>query len=145
MIKHNKTNEIICSRIESLNKEITKNQLKITDKTKVSTKMTQLQKLEAKIDQNLKTHKKQLKFFEENTSCPVCTQIQSDFRQKKVNEEKEQVVKLQDGYKQLLSEITKHEEKIGELDTYLIELEQLKLMLQKLNTSLMNSKDIQID
>ena len=58
-------------RIESLNKEITKNQLKITDKTKVSTKMTQLQKLEAKIDQNLKTHKKQLKFFEENTSCPV--------------------------------------------------------------------------
>ena len=37
-------------RIESLNKEITKNQLKITDKTKVSTKMTQLQKLEAKID-----------------------------------------------------------------------------------------------
>jgi DNA repair exonuclease SbcCD ATPase subunit len=77
-------------RIESLNKEITKNQLKITDKTKVSTKMTQLQKLEAKIDQNLKTHKKALKFFEENTSCPVCTQeIQSDFRQKKVNEEKE--------------------------------------------------------
>ena len=50
-------------RIESLNKEITKNQLKITDKTKVSTKMTQLQKLEAKIDQNLKTHKKQLKFL----------------------------------------------------------------------------------
>jgi len=45
-------------RIESLNKEITKNQLKITDKTKVSTKMTQLQKLEAKIDQNLKTHKR---------------------------------------------------------------------------------------
>ena len=41
-------------RIESLNKEITQNQLQIADKTKVSAKMTQLQKLEAKIDQNLK-------------------------------------------------------------------------------------------
>ena len=35
-------------RIESLNKEITQNQLQIADKTKVSAKMTQLQKLEAK-------------------------------------------------------------------------------------------------
>ena len=32
-------------RIESLNKEITQNQLQIADKTKVSAKMTQLQKL----------------------------------------------------------------------------------------------------
>ena len=44
-------------RIESLNKEIVQNQLQIADKVKVSEKMTQLQKLEAKIDQNLKTHK----------------------------------------------------------------------------------------
>ena len=124
-------------RIESLNKEITKNQLKITDKTKVSTKMTQLQKLEAKIDQNLKTHKKQLKFFEENTSCPVCTQeIQSDFRQKKVNEEKEQVAKLQDGYKKLLSEITKHEEKISELDTVSDRIRTIETNVAKLNTSI---------
>ena len=124
-------------RIESLNKEITKNQLKITDKTKVSTKMTQLQKLEAKIDQNLKTHKKALKFFEENTSCPVCTQeIQSDFRQKKVNEEKEQVSKLQDGYKKLLSEITKHEEKIGELDTVSDRIRNIETNVAKLNTSI---------
>ena len=124
-------------RIESLNKEITKNQLKITDKTKVSTKMTQLQKLEAKIDQNLKTHKKALKFFEENTSCPVCTQeIQSDFRHKKVNEEKEQVSKLQDGYKKLLSEITKHEEKIGELDTVSDRIRNIETNVAKLNTSI---------
>ena len=50
-------------RIESLNKEITQNQLQIADKTKVSAKLTQLQKLEAKIAQNLNTHKKALKFF----------------------------------------------------------------------------------
>ena len=124
-------------RIESLNKEITQNQLQIADKTKVSAKMTQLQKLEAKIDQNLKTHKKALKFFEENTSCPVCTQeIQSDFRQKKVNEEKEQVSKLQDGYKKLLSEITKHEEKIGELDTVSDRIRNIETNVAKLNTSI---------
>jgi DNA repair exonuclease SbcCD ATPase subunit len=78
-----------------------------------------------------------LKFFEENTSCPVCTQeIQSDFRQKKVNEEKEQVLKLQDGYKKLLSEITKHEEKIGELDTVSDRIRNIETNVAKLNTSI---------
>ena len=70
-------------------------------------------------------------------SCPVCTQeIQSDFRQKKVNEEKEQVAKLQDGYKKLLSEITKHEEKISELDTVSDRIRGIETNVAKLNTSI---------
>ena len=124
-------------RIESLNKEITQNQLQIADKTKVSTKMTQLQKLEAKIDQNLKTHKKALKFFEENKNCPTCTQdIKEEFRQDKIDEERRAVVKLQDGYKQLLSEITKQEEKISNFDKVSERIRSIETNVAKLNTSI---------
>ena len=124
-------------RIESLNKEITQNQLQIADKTKVSTKMTQLQKLEAKIDQNLKTHKKALKFFEENKNCPTCTQdIKEEFRQDKIDEERRAVVKLQDGYKQLLSEITKQEEKISNFDKVSERIRNIETNVAKLNTSI---------
>ena len=124
-------------RIESLNKEITQNQLQIADKTKVSAKMTQLQKLEAKIDQNLKTHKKALKFFEENKNCPTCTQdIKEEFRQDKIDEERRAVVKLQDGYKQLLSEITKQEEKISNFDKVSERIRSIETNVAKLNTSI---------
>ena len=124
-------------RIESLNKEITQNQLQIADKTKVSAKMTQLQKLEAKIDQNLKTHKKALKFFEENKNCPTCTQdIKEEFRQDKIDEGRRAVVKLQDGYKQLLSEITKQEEKISNFDKVSERIRSIETNVAKLNTSI---------
>jgi len=124
-------------RIESLNKEIIQNQLQIADKSKVSAKMTQLQKLEAKIDQNLKTHKKALKFFEENKNCPTCTQdIKEEFRQDKIDEERRAVVKLQDGYKQLLSEITKQEEKISNFDKVSERIRSIETNVAKLNTSI---------
>ena len=124
-------------RIESLNKEIVQNQLQIADKVKVSEKMTQLQKLEAKIDQNLKTHKKALKFFEENKNCPTCTQdIKEEFRQDKIDEERRAVVKLQDGYKQLLSEITKQEEKISNFDKVSERIRSIETNVAKLNTSI---------
>ena len=124
-------------RIESLNKEIVQNQLQIADKVKVSEKMTQLQKLEAKIDQNLKTHKKALKFFEENKNCPTCTQdIKEEFRQDKIDEERRAVVKLQDGYKQLLSEITKQEEKISNFDKVSERIRNIETNVAKLNTSI---------
>jgi DNA repair exonuclease SbcCD ATPase subunit len=123
-------------RIESLNKELSENENKLLDKTKTKDKFTQLHKLEAKIDQNLKTHKKALKFFEDNTNCPTCTQeIETDFRQHKVNDEKDAVVKLQDGYKKLLSEITKQEEKVLGLESVAKKIRTIETNVAKLTTS----------
>ena len=104
-------------RINSLNNEIETNKLKLQNKETTKSKFLQLQKLESKIDTNLKTHKRTLKFFEENTNCPVCTQeLEPSFKQEKINEEKAAVDKLNEGYKQLLTEITNTEEKILNLD-----------------------------
>ena len=125
------------TRIESLNKELNDNEQKLLGKTKTKDKFTQLHKLEAKIDQNLKTHKKTLKFFEDNTNCPTCTQeIEQGFRQTKVNEEKDAVVKLQDGYKKLLTEITKTEEEVLGFDNIAGKVRTIETNVAKLTTSI---------
>ena len=124
-------------RIESLNKELAENEKKLLGKTKTKDKFTQLHKLEAKIDQNLKTHKKTLKFFEDNTSCPTCTQeIEQGFRQTKISEEKDAVIKLQDGYKKLLTEITNTEEEILGFDNIAQKVRTIETNVAKLTTSI---------
>ena len=123
-------------RISSLNEEITKNKLKLEGTEETKSKFLQLQKLESKIDTNLKTHKKALKFFEENTNCPVCTQeLEPGFKQEKVNEEKAAVDKLNEGYKKLLTEITNTEEKILNIDKVSETIRTIETNVAKLNTS----------
>ena len=123
-------------RISSLNEEITKNKLKLEGTEETKSKFLQLQKLESKIDTNLKTHKKALKFFEENTNCPVCTQeLEPSFKQEKVNEEKAAVDKLNEGYKKLLTEITNTEEKILNIDKVSETIRSIETNVAKLNTS----------
>ena len=123
-------------RIESLNKELAENEKKLLGKPKSKAMFTKLHKLEAKIDQNLKTHKKTLKFFEDNTNCPTCTQeIETDFRQHKINDEKDAVFKLQDGYKKLLSEITKTEEEVLGFDNIASKVRTIETNVAKLTTS----------
>tara|TARA_B100001109_G_scaffold66218_1_gene54017 strand:+ start:11 stop:1285 length:1275 start_codon:yes stop_codon:yes gene_type:complete len=123
-------------RISSLNEEITKNKLKLEGTEETKSKFLQLQKLESKIDTNLKTHKKALKFFEENTNCPVCTQeLEPGFKQEKVNEEKAAVDKLNEGYKKLLTEITNTEEKILNIDKVSETIRSIETNVAKLNTS----------
>ena len=123
-------------RIQSLNKELEENEKKLLGKPLSKQKFTKLHKLEAKIDQNLKTHKKTLKFFEDNTNCPTCTQeIQTDFRQTKISDEKDAVFKLQDGYKKLLTEITKTEEEVLGFDNIAKKVRTIETNVAKLTTS----------
>ena len=123
-------------RINSLNNEIETNKLKLQDKDKTKSKFLKLQKLESKIDTNLKTHKRTLKFFEENTNCPVCTQeLEPSFKQEKIKEEQVAVDKLNDGYKQLLTEITNTEEKILNIDKVSETIRTIETNVSKLNHS----------
>ena len=75
-------------KIQELNESIAVSKEKVKDKLKVDMKYNQLQKLEAKIETNLSSHKKTLEFFEQNNNCPVCTQsIDKDFKEQKCNKE----------------------------------------------------------
>jgi DNA repair exonuclease SbcCD ATPase subunit len=109
----------------------------VKDKNNIETKQKQLEKLETKIEQNLQTHEKNLKFFEENDNCPTCTQkIQDDFRDTKIDYEKKKIVTLNDGMKDLVSELSKVENQITDLNKISEKMYDINIEMSKLNTSI---------
>jgi DNA repair exonuclease SbcCD ATPase subunit len=109
----------------------------IKEKDKIETKRKQLEKLETKIEQNLNTHEKNLKFFEENDNCPTCTQkIQDDFRDDKINFEKTKLTTLNAGMKDLVKELSNVEGKIIDLNNISNKMYDINIEMSKLNTSI---------
>ena len=109
----------------------------IKEKDKIETKRKQLEKLETKIEQNLNTHEKNLKFFEENDNCPTCTQkIQDDFRDDKINFEKTKLTTLNAGMKELVKELSNVEGKITDLNNISNKMYDINIEMSKLNTSI---------
>ena len=104
-------------KIDKLNDELERHRDSIKDQSKEQAKMTKLSKLEAKIEQNLETHKKNLDFFEQNDNCPTCTQsIELDFKGEKIKLEESKLSTLNEGMTQIMSEISKQEEHLNAMD-----------------------------
>ena len=127
--------------LQKINEEIINHQAKIENKQKVNKKITELNKLEAKIENNLVNHKKTLNFFEENDTCPVCTQsIPKELKNAKVKEEENTITKLENGLKELMSEIVNVETELSDMDAVSKKIQDLNVEVAKINTSLESIK-----
>jgi len=128
-------------KIQHLDNDFKKYNDDIKDKEKVEKKLKELSKLETKIETNLKTHERSLKFFEENDSCPTCTQpLEPEFRGKKRAFEKGKIVTLNDGMKKLVEEIVQTETKLKEFNSISKKITDLNIEISKLNTSIVEMK-----
>ena len=126
-------------KIEQLNIELAVHNEKMKDKFTYDSKLTKLNKLESKISSNLENHRKTLDFFEKNDTCPTCTQpIEKDFKHEKCKTTKEKIDNLSTGLKDLLSEITKTEEKIKGFDNVSRKINDMRIDIAKINNSLEN-------
>jgi len=135
--KNEEDNKEYGRKIESLNKQIGSHKKEIENKNKVVTKVSKLTKLEAKIETNLKTHQKTLEFFENNDSCPTCTQpIDKNFKTQKIDTTKTKVKTLSDGMRDILSEIAKTELKLTEMNKVSEKIYELNIDISKFETSL---------
>ena len=101
-LEENNKNKIEYERkLQELNEQIAISQNELSQET-VSKKVKELEKYETKIEQNLDTHKKTLKFFKENDTYAVCTQsIDETFKEEKCNHENYQNFKTELGLKQV--------------------------------------------
>ena len=128
-------------KIEKLEEDYKQYESQMVDKPKYETKLKQLEKLETKIEQNLDTHKKSLDFFEQNDNCPVCTQkIEETFRDEKIQKERNKVITLNDGMKDLVNEITNTENKITEFNGISEKLYETKIQMSKVESSIKELK-----
>jgi len=134
--KNNKDLQEYIKKITLLNVEIESNKNNLTEQDSVHQKAHQLSKLEAKIENNLLKHKKTLEFFNNNDTCPECTQsINEEFKSTKIDTESKTIHKLEGGLKDLLSEIIKTETKVNELNAVSQKVNELNVEIAKINTS----------
>ena len=135
--KHNKAKQEYTTKIENLNKSIEEYKIELEGKEEADNKLKQLLKLETKIEQNLDTHNKSIKFFAENDTCPVCTQsIDRSFREQKGEQLHKKCAELETGIKKLTSEINKVEDRINHFGAISKKLSDLYVDIAKVNTSL---------
>ena len=135
--QNNDAKEQYLRKIQKLDGEYKQLEEDIKEKDKFENKRKQLEKLETKIEQNLHTHEKNLKFFEENDNCPTCTQkIQPEFKDEKIDYEKKKLVTLNDGMKDLVKELSKVENKITDLNKISNKMYDINIEMSKLNTSI---------
>ncbi len=135
--KHNKAKQEYATKIENINKSIEEYKTELEGKEEADNKLKQLLKLETKIEQNIDTHNKSIKFFAENETCPVCTQaIDRSFREQKGEQLHKKCAELETGIKKLTSEIDKVEEKINYFGNISKKLSDLYVDIAKVNTSL---------
>ena len=123
--------------LQQLNEDIAKQQEIMKFKPDVDKKAKKLSKLESKIENNLETHKETLTFFETHDECPTCTQsIPKELKSKKVEEEKDTITKLESGLQDIMSEITKVETQITQMDVVSKKIQEMNINVAKIHSSL---------
>ena len=128
-------------KLQSLNEAIAVSQNELGGHDTVNKKIKELEKYETKIEQNLDTHKKTLKFFKENDTCPVCTQsIDIKFKEEKCNHETTTISKLESGLSQLVGELSKQEEKITAYGKVSNKIQSMNVEIAKVASSLESLK-----
>ena len=129
------------TKLQKLNEQIAVSQNELSGQDVVQKKVKELEKYETKIEQNLDTHKKTLKFFKENDTCPVCTQsIDKTFKEEKCNHETTTISKLESGLSQLVEELTKQEEKLTAFGKVSNKIQDMNVNLAKITASLESLK-----
>jgi len=141
-LEENNKNKIEYERkLQELNEQIAISQNELSGQENVSKKVKELEKYETKIEQNLDTHKKTLKFFQENDTCPVCTQsIDTKFKEDKCNHETTTISKLESGLSQLVEELTKQETKLTSYGKISTKIQSMNVEIAKVASSLESLK-----
>ena len=141
-LEENEKNRLeYAQKLQSLNEAIAVSQNELSGQETVSKKVKDLEKYETKIEQNLDTHKKTLKFFQENDTCPVCTQsIDEKFKEEKCNHETSTISKLESGLKQLVGELNIQEEKITAFGKVSQKIQDMNVNIAKVTASLESLK-----
>ena len=98
--------------IEEQNKDLSRLQLEMTELSDVSKKLKKLYSFRTKVDQKLKSHQRDQKFFHDTESCPKCGQsIGEDHKKEMILATETRIAKLDSGYVELEESIKEEEER----------------------------------
>ena len=131
------------TQIEDLNNQIVELESKmvdlesnIKDKPEIEKSLSKLEDLESQMKRNMKTIKKEISFFKNNTSCPTCDQpIDSDFCDKKIDGLEKNINDLNDGLDKIDSSIVERKETLFSYSDFIDNIKIIQSEILKLNSS----------
>ena len=104
--------EISFKSIEEHNKDVSRLQLELTELSDVSKKLKKLYSFRTKVDQKIKSHQRDHKFFHDTEQCPKCGQnLEEEFKKEMILSTEMKIAELDSGYAELESSIEEEEER----------------------------------
>tara|TARA_Y100000593_G_C4287464_1_gene326310 strand:- start:106 stop:1770 length:1665 start_codon:yes stop_codon:yes gene_type:complete len=128
--------------IDSLEAEVDDNQVKakdllnsISDESDVNKKLNDIRNIESKLEDKKKKFKRDIKFYEDNDTCPTCDQdINEDIKNTKITESHSKLTEIIDAMEQLEKELEKE-------NTRLLDIHEINSDIQELNIKITDSNN----
>lgn len=122
--------DVLDADIEEYNNEVTGLQGSITDEQDVNNKLNEIRKIESKLEDRKKKFKKDIKFYQDNDTCPTCDQdISQDIKSTKINESEDKLTEIVDAMDKLGEQLEKE-------NSRLLDIFEINTQIQELNTNI---------
>lgn len=109
----------------------------ITDESSTNKKIAKIRKTHTTLENKLKDIHKNIGFFEQNDVCPTCTQaIDSEFREKQIDEKAQKVDEIQQALNELKSLENAEEQVIQEIEKVKQDISKIEIDMATINSSI---------
>jgi len=134
-------------QISKLQKEIKDEQDKIEslleevkDKDDVPRRLLKMESLEKQLNNKIKSIEKNIKFYEENDTCPSCKQdIEEHHKKSMFNDKANERKEVEDGISDLTQNIMNTSERMTEINSILFDIEKIEIEINKNQTKINSS------
>ena len=133
LVNETESNKSIESkRVDVLNEEVKELQPKVSKKQDIKNSIREYHKMEAKLSNRIDENKRQKEFFENNETCPVCTQdIESELKNKKIEEKHNRIEELNGGIEKLKVELRSKETILNDVELLLKQIREKEVEIAK--------------
>ena len=129
--------------IEEHNKDAARLQLQLTELSDVSKKLKKLYSFRTKVDQKIKSHQRDQKFFHDTESCPKCGQsIGEDHKKEMILSTEMKISELDSGYVELESSIKEEEDREKQFTHVSSRVIEINSAINQLNFQISSTRKI---
>ena len=124
-------------KAEKINVEIKNLQPEVSQKESVKSNIREYHKMEAKLSNRVDENKRQKEFFENNETCPVCTQdIELELKKQKIEEKSKRIQELNSGIDKLKIELDDKEQLLKGIEMLSKQIREKEVEVAKICTSI---------
>ena len=124
-------------KADKIKLEIKSLEPEVLQKENVKSSIREYHKMEAKLSNRVDENKRQKEFFENNETCPVCTQdIELELKKQKIEEKSKRIQELNSGIDKLKIELNDKEQLLKGIDMLSKQIREKEVEVAKICTSI---------